>query len=179
MNEVMLEAIRKEYWNASEATRREIAEAYAQSVARHGEGGGLRGGGNVKLEAFVKQVLEAAPNGANASLVAAYEAKARESVETATESATSAPNKGAGESSEPTQAAAVTPPAAEEKIASADSADIKRVRGRTLKESTPSATVDLNTSSTAFQQWRGWMVSAFCATLVAGGYFWRRQRRTW
>jgi cobaltochelatase CobN len=176
----MLEAIRKEYWNASEATRREIAEAYAQSVARHGEGGGLRGGGNKKLEAFVKQVLEAAPHGVNASLVAAYEAKSRESVEAATEPATSAPNNGAGESSEPTQAVATTPPAAEEKTAAAaDSADTERVRGRTLKESTPSATVDSNASSTALQQWRGWMVAAACAALVVGGYFWRRQRKTW
>ncbi|MFQ5503862.1 MAG: cobaltochelatase subunit CobN, partial [Planctomycetota bacterium] len=55
--EILLETIRKGYWNPDKATVLEIATAYARSVARHGEGGGLRGGGNVKLEAFVEKAL--------------------------------------------------------------------------------------------------------------------------
>jgi len=58
ITEILLEAIRKGYWDASESTRRELAVAYARSVVRHGEGGGLRGGGNDKLERFVDEILE-------------------------------------------------------------------------------------------------------------------------
>ena len=59
MTEILLESIRKGYWEADEATRLKIAKEYAQSVARHGEGGGILGGGNTKLEKFVEKTLEA------------------------------------------------------------------------------------------------------------------------
>lgn len=58
--EILLETVRKGYWKPDEATLREITEAYARSVARHGESGGLRGGGNTGLEALVDQVLDRA-----------------------------------------------------------------------------------------------------------------------
>lgn len=58
LTEILLESIRKGYWNASDSTRRELALAYARSIIRHGEGGGLRGGGNEKLERFVDEMLE-------------------------------------------------------------------------------------------------------------------------
>jgi cobaltochelatase CobN len=56
----LLESIRKEFWQADEGTIREIAAAYAESVARHGLGGGIRAGGNTRLEKFVEGVLAAA-----------------------------------------------------------------------------------------------------------------------
>ncbi len=55
----LLEMVRKGYWKADEATIREIANEHARSVATHGESGGLRGGGNKKLQAFVAEVLSA------------------------------------------------------------------------------------------------------------------------
>lgn len=58
ITEILLESVRKGYWNAGESTRRELALAYARSIVRHGEGGGLRGGGNEKLERFVDEILE-------------------------------------------------------------------------------------------------------------------------
>ncbi|MCA9034289.1 MAG: cobaltochelatase subunit CobN [Planctomycetaceae bacterium] len=61
LTETLLETIRKGYWQPDADTIREIAEEYARSVVQHGEGGGLRGGGNFKLEAFVQQTL-AEPN---------------------------------------------------------------------------------------------------------------------
>ncbi|GIW92415.1 MAG: protoporphyrin IX magnesium chelatase [Pirellulaceae bacterium] len=54
---VLLETIRKGYWQPDGNTIREVAEEYARSVVRHGENGGLFGGGNAKLHAFVRQVL--------------------------------------------------------------------------------------------------------------------------
>ncbi|RMF40895.1 MAG: cobaltochelatase subunit CobN [Planctomycetota bacterium] len=58
MTEILLESIRKGYWTPNEQTVREIAVEYAQSVARHGDSGGLRGGDNFKLQAFVEKILE-------------------------------------------------------------------------------------------------------------------------
>jgi cobaltochelatase CobN len=53
--------MRKGYWRPDAQTRREIAEEYVRSVVRHGEGGGLRGGGNEKLRAFVEEALASPP----------------------------------------------------------------------------------------------------------------------
>ena len=78
ITEILLEAIRKGYWNASDSTRREIAMEYARSVARHGEGGGLRGGGNTKLETFVADLLEQIDAPDVQKLVAALAARRRE-----------------------------------------------------------------------------------------------------
>ena len=60
MSEVLLESSRKGYWKAEPGMIREVAERYARSVVRHGEGGGLRGGGNQQLEQFVAQTLKSA-----------------------------------------------------------------------------------------------------------------------
>jgi len=79
ITEILLETIRKGYWQPNQATVREIAVAYAQSVARHGEGGGLRGGGNRKLERFVEKVLSAPGSRELDQLLADYKAKVRES----------------------------------------------------------------------------------------------------
>ena len=65
LTELLLETIRKGYWQASDETKQLLAREYAASVTRHGEGGGLRGGGNHRLQAFVHAALEAA--GARAS----------------------------------------------------------------------------------------------------------------
>jgi len=58
INVTMLETIRKQYWNADEKTKIEIAKKYAESVVKHGPGGGMKEGGNTKLEKFVSNTLE-------------------------------------------------------------------------------------------------------------------------
>lgn len=78
IHEILLESIRKGYWKASQETLSEIARGYAALVARHGEGGGLRGGGNEKLEAFVRRVLKGMGTSDSSSLVEAYENRAQE-----------------------------------------------------------------------------------------------------
>lgn len=79
VTELLLETIRKGYWKPDEATILEIAAAHARSVARHGEGGGLRGGENVKLEAFLEKILQAPGLKDLETLLAQYRARARES----------------------------------------------------------------------------------------------------
>lgn len=79
INEILLETVRKGYWEPNESTLREIATAYARSVARHGEGGGLRGGGNQHLEAFLEEVLGAPGSRELDALLAEHRAKAHES----------------------------------------------------------------------------------------------------
>lgn len=78
MNEILLETIRKGYWNADALTTREIAEEFARSVVRHGEGGGLRGGGNHKLSAFVQSVLSEANDKSLNKLLTEFKARAAE-----------------------------------------------------------------------------------------------------
>lgn len=79
LTEILLETIRKGYWQPGSETTHEIVREYARSVARHGEGGGLRGGGNVKLEEFVRELLQAPGDEEGDELLAAYEARAAES----------------------------------------------------------------------------------------------------
>lgn len=79
--EILLETVRKGYWQPDKATVREIATEYARSVARHGKSGGLRGGGNTKLEEFVESVLQAPGDNALLALLAEYQACVRESAE--------------------------------------------------------------------------------------------------
>lgn len=55
---VMLEAIRKGYWTADEATQRELANEYAANVARHGLSGNIVSGGNRPLHEKVTQLLK-------------------------------------------------------------------------------------------------------------------------
>tara|TARA_R110002111_G_scaffold18931_2_gene46223 strand:- start:40892 stop:45061 length:4170 start_codon:yes stop_codon:yes gene_type:complete len=80
VTEILLESARKDYWKPSPETLLEVATEYAKSVARHGEGGGLRGGGNKKLEAFVEKVLSAPGSKELDSLLAAWQKKSQESI---------------------------------------------------------------------------------------------------
>ncbi|MEZ6045252.1 MAG: cobaltochelatase subunit CobN [Planctomycetaceae bacterium] len=75
LTEILLETIRKGYWQPSQETIQELAVEYAKSVARHGEGGGIRGGGNIKLEDFVEQILNAPGDPELAELFDQYKAK--------------------------------------------------------------------------------------------------------
>ena len=61
----------------SRAWSAQVAEQYARSVLRHGEGGGLRGGGNVKLEQFVAATLQSAKSPEMDRLAAQYQDRIR------------------------------------------------------------------------------------------------------
>jgi cobaltochelatase CobN len=82
-SEVMLEAARKGYWNAPPGTLRMVAQQYAQSVVRHGEGGGLRGGGNAPLEQFVVDALHSAKSAEADRLAVQYQGRLREAAKPA------------------------------------------------------------------------------------------------
>jgi len=53
----LLEAARKGIWQASEEQIADITRMYADSVARHGDSGGLVSGGNVKLASYAAKTL--------------------------------------------------------------------------------------------------------------------------
>lgn len=70
----MIETARKGFWSADAATLGELVAAYADSVVRHGRGGGLREAGNAKLHDFVQRTLAAAGDADSARLLAGYRA---------------------------------------------------------------------------------------------------------
>jgi cobaltochelatase CobN len=154
MEEVLLETIRKGYWQPGEEVVREIATAYAQSVAAHGESGGLRGGGNSKLEAFVEEVLQAPRSRELNELLAACRAKARELTEVA--------QPIADQSAAPSAAAAEAP-----------SATTERVEGQKLEPTVPAEPAASVAVATDRVRW-GFLVVIACALLVGAGYGLRR-----
>jgi len=160
ITEILLETVRKGYWEPSEATLREIATEYARSVARHGEGGGLRGGGNKKLEAFVSQVLSAPGSRELDTLLAEFQAKAKEA-STATATASASPPVPKTEVSE---SKPVETPTAEAPVTEV-------VTGRELAPKS-----SLPTQPEAPQTWRllGIVLAVACLGLILLGYRFRR-----
>ena len=69
---VMIEAARKGYWDAAEATLRRIVNRYAQSVADHGPAGDSRTVDNAAFQEFLGQALSAPGNVEGAAILAAY-----------------------------------------------------------------------------------------------------------
>ncbi len=84
VTEILLEAMRKGYWSADEATRLDVARAYVESVLEHGEGGGLRGGGNEKLRHYVLEILRQAPGELDQRLAERFDAVHAQTVSTQT-----------------------------------------------------------------------------------------------
>jgi cobaltochelatase CobN len=75
---VMLEAIRKGFWNADAKTRQHVAAEYAKSVARHGLSGHVTSGGNAALDGMVRGQIEGLPDGQGEDLLAKYVARIEE-----------------------------------------------------------------------------------------------------
>jgi cobaltochelatase CobN len=69
---VMLEAIRKDFWQADAVTKQQIAVAYAESVARHGMSGHMTSGGNEALDGMVRQELKGLSTPGSEVLLAEY-----------------------------------------------------------------------------------------------------------
>ncbi|MGE0707512.1 MAG: cobaltochelatase subunit CobN [Planctomycetota bacterium] len=130
LTEVLLETIRKGYWTPDGETQLELAREYAASVARHGEGGGIRGGGNAKLEAFVAKTLSAPGTAELRELLARYQARAAEA-RAPSASAAPAPEAVAQASATPASAAPDAPAPAPARAAAPE-----QVQGQVL-EPTP------------------------------------------
>ena len=126
MSEVMLESSRKGYWQAEPGLLRRVAAEYARSVIRHGEGAGLRGGGNLKMEQFVAAALRSAKSAEMEQLAAEYQGRIRQTqlVQAAASAASTAPGHGraAAMAGVPARSLAKAPDSATAKAAGAESA---------------------------------------------------------
>ncbi|WP_397571724.1 cobaltochelatase subunit CobN [Schlesneria sp. T3-172] len=78
---VMLEAMRKGYWQADEQTRQQVARAYAENVARHGMSGHMTSGGNTSLDTMVREQLEGIQSPTATRLLANYTQRFNEQTE--------------------------------------------------------------------------------------------------
>ncbi len=70
---IMIETIRKGYWDASDTIKQELVNAYAESVAAHGSSASARTAANQALDRVVKEVLNAPGNVAGAALMPQYQ----------------------------------------------------------------------------------------------------------
>ncbi|MDE0109000.1 MAG: cobaltochelatase subunit CobN [Bryobacterales bacterium] len=70
---VLIEAARKDYWDADEETLRRVANRYARSVADHGPAGDSRTVDNAAFQEFLGQALAAPGNVEGATILAAYQ----------------------------------------------------------------------------------------------------------
>jgi cobaltochelatase CobN len=86
LTEILLEAARKGYWNADPESLALVAREHRDFERRFGESGGMMGGGNVKLDAFVADLAPAS------AAVSAASAEPNESELSAESSSAPAPN---------------------------------------------------------------------------------------
>ncbi|WP_395738587.1 cobaltochelatase subunit CobN [Prosthecobacter sp.] len=77
----LLEAARKELWQATPEQVQALSQIYAQSVKAHGDSGGLVSGGNTRLAEFVTAKLNAPGDQENAALAREMRAKLQQSAE--------------------------------------------------------------------------------------------------
>ena len=171
LSEVMLESSRKGYWKAEPGLLRQVAEQYARSVIRHGEGGGLRGGGNRKLEQFVAATLHSAQSAEMDQLAAQYQGRLGESqLVRATASATgTAPGHGrATAKSDGAESAAGSPA----KLPTATPTAVLGAKKLTAAPPAGPPGADAETGP------RRWPLAAAIATVAAllllGGFLYRR-----
>jgi cobaltochelatase CobN len=185
MSEVLLESNRKGYWKGEPGLVRQVAEQYARSVLRHGEGGGLRGGGNVRLEQFVAATLRGARSPEMDRLAAQYQSFIREGarVLAAAQTAGTAPGPGrapaavapAAESSAAGAGNSSSPPAAAGRAAvpaPSAAAPAAVVGAKKLEPSAPVRAADEEPGP------RRWpllsMIAAVAMLLLAGGFLYRK-----
>ncbi len=182
MTEVMLETVRKGYWKASSETVARLAQAYAQSVVRHGEGGGLRGGGNAGLQRFVERVLK---EGGASDLLAQFHNQGANQV--ASSPGTTAPGPApiamqpsAKPAAQPSQAlaSAKEPAKASGDAHAAQPAPGEPIQGKRLA---PTSGPSQSKGSAAMSDGQvasrvpAWVLPAAALVLIAGGFLWRRR----
>jgi cobaltochelatase CobN len=163
LNEILLETVRKGYWQPDSQTLQTIAVEYVKSVARHGEGGGLRGGGNHKLEAFVHEVLSAANDRGLDELLTRMKLRSAEQVS----------DSGAVAAATAVQDAAPASgelPEPETEGASELTTTVEQVEGQVLE---PVAEPESHPASTTSPPPWTIILAVACLLLIAGGYFFR------
>ncbi len=163
ITEILLETARKGYWKPDDTTLLEIAEAYARSVSRHGEGGGLRGGGNKKLEAFVEKVLSAPGSRRLDTLLTEYKAKTRESSTVAKPSAVA--KKSPASKAEPSEKG---------ETSIVKNKTPQKVQGRKLVPSETESTAEQSQETIWSNALLGAVLSVICLLLIVLGYRSRR-----
>ena len=185
MSEVLLESSRKGFWKADPGLLREVAQQYARSVLRHGEGGGLRGGGNASLEQFVTATLQSANTAEMDQLAVRYQDRLRaEAAETTAADAARGPAikpasaVAAKAPQAPAPPVAGTPAVADgspsgEPTASAPTPQTESVHARRLEPS-PTADTATEPSPTPSRWPMALGIAAVCVLLLVGGFCFRR-----
>lgn len=186
---VMLEAIRKDYWQADAATKQQIAQAYAQSVARHGMSGHMTSGGNAALDGLVRQELTGLSSPGSETLRTQYAQRYDEqskltSAELAL--AATAPGAAPGSAASPASTAAgttdpsqgvppvesATPPPASEQ---ATATTATTVTGAKLEPSnTPPSNPTANSGNVPGTSWMMWTLGTAIVLLLTAGFALRR-----
>lgn len=190
---VMLEAIRKGYWQADSATKQQLAQVYAESVARHGMSGHMTSGGNAALDGMVREQLNESQSPQAEQLLALYAQKFEEQTRlsstesaqqvnlpdaapaaiasadanpppaTATANESNASNEAADGTDQPMTAAAPSP------------ASTTVVEGAKLQRSSDTAGQQRgNDGSMSPANWMTWSAGAAVLVLLAAGFVLRR-----
>jgi len=182
MTETMLETIRKGYWKADAKTAQRLAAAYASSVVRHGEGGGLRGGDNEPLRRFVERTLHNAGTPELAALLERFGKRSQEP----TVAMVNGPAPGrvpapptSPPSPAPAPAARVTgasppPGVAPASAPPGDAAKGEAVQGRRIVAGPDRSDEGDAGSSRSPRAMAGWIIAAVALAMVVGGFLWRR-----
>ncbi|MGO9114151.1 MAG: cobaltochelatase subunit CobN [Thermoguttaceae bacterium] len=182
MSEVLLESSRKGLWKAEPGLLREVAEQYARSVLRRGEGGGLRGGGNQSLEQFVAATLQSANSAEMDQLAAQYQDRIREAGPPVN-AAGSAPGRAVANAGQPPGGHGVpqkaekspaqpSPPSSAEAQPAAPAT--VAVRAQKL-EPVPTAANGAADQPQGISRWPlGAAIAAACILLLVGGFCFRR-----
>lgn len=190
LTSTMLESIRKGYWKADAETARRLAEAYARSVIRHGDNGGLRSGGNGPLRQYVERALVNAGSADLADLGNRYHARIEAVERPAERPVASVPAPGPVPTAppqpspaplQPSSVAAASPPAGVETKSEAAPATppqagppppaavapaAKVVQGTKMEPSAPAAPPPFSTTP--------WVLAGVAVMLVVGGFALRR-----
>lgn len=183
---LLLESIRKGYWKADAETTRRIAEAYARSVVRHGDNGGLRSGGNIPLRQYVERALKNAGNNDLAELSERYLARFAPPATTTSATAVAlGPAPGPGPGPAPTVAPSGGPASARPgQTAEAPKpapGPSETVEAKTLVKAPPTgpapepASTSTSPSSAGPPAVVAWILAVSAMVLVLGGFFWRRR----
>lgn len=181
---VMLEAIRKDYWHADSATKQQIAQAYAESVARHGMSGHMTSGGNKALDGLVRDELKGLSSPGSENLREQYAQRYDEQSTLSPAElalAAAAPGTAPGSVASPVS----TPAAGAEPSQGAPPAESAAPPSTSGQTSTPTATTvtgaklepskpNANPGKVAGTSWMMWTVGTAIVLLLTAGFALRR-----
>lgn len=181
---VMLEAIRKGYWQADAETTQQLANEYAQGVARHGLSGHITSGGNQPLDGLVREQIGNSSGAASQELLARYVQRIDAQVQIAAADQSLAGN---APGTTPSVAASPSPSAAALESATlrpanSEATDTPPATPPTPATSSPTPSVVVSgqklehadAPTTAVPQFLTWWVTAVALLLLVTGFALRR-----